>query len=626
MKNRIFYTLILTFSLTYALFAQNNKQQLANQYFNAGEYEKAAILYKELWNQFPSAETFYDKYLESLLESLQYDEAQRSIDQRIKKSPDDPTLLIKKAKLLSLQGDEDSPDKLYREAIGHLRADRNEIGRLGYAFQSEGKYDLAMEVYERGATLMKDTLQFVNQLRTMAQYVQDNERFIRYGLLSIAANTSNFQTMKMQFQRSLVFDDQPDFQSMLYEYIQRYPDRIEFAELLQWSFIQQDNYQAALRQARALDRRLEENGHRVFELGKMAINNGAYEVGIEAFQYIVDNKSINNNYHITAQSEIIKAQIAQLPPDNRTPQQLQQIVDSYEQFFAKFGKNARSAFILMDYARFQNRYLQDTELAMSTLKEIVALKGVPPPTLARAKIELGDMYLFNGDRWEATLLYAQVDKDFPEEELGEIARYKNAMLSYYVGDFEWAQEQFDILKTATTRLIANDAIDRSVFIMDNLGLDTTARPLSIYADAELRIFQQHYQSAFQQLDALVATYPDHGLEDDVFYLKANACMKQNLWTEAAGYFGTVALNYPEDIRADNSLFYLAQLYDNQFGDQSSAAKLYEKIFIEYSNSTFAVFSRKRYRELAEKLGAEQIEEEGLAPDSSCRQFIQESRS
>ena len=216
---------------------------------------------------------------------------------------------------------------------------------------------------------------------------------------------------------------------------------------------------------------------------------------------------------------------------------------------------------------------------------------------ARAKISLADYYLMQGEVWESTLLYSQVDKKFKEDLLGHEARFRNARLSYFRGDFEWAQSQFDVLKASSSRLIANDALDLSVFIIDNLGLDTTTLALQTYADAELLVFQNRFDEAFAKLDELRTAFPGHDLEDDIVYLKGNVFVKLRRYGEAAAAYQAVLDGYPESIRLDNSLWKLANLYENQLGDPEKAKTLYETLFMDYSGSILAVEARKKFREL-----------------------------
>ncbi len=190
-----------------------------------------------------------------------------------------------------------------------------------------------------------------------------------------------------------------------------------------------------------------------------------------------------------------------------------------------------------------------------------------------------------------------MDKEFKEGVLGHEARFRNAKLSYFFGDFEWAQSQFDVLKASTSKLIANDALDLSVFIMDNMGLDSTTTALEMYAEADLMVFQNRFAEAFSELDELLTQFPEHSLDDDVLYLKAQIFKKQHEWEKAAVILQDIFDNYKEDIRADNALFELGELYETHLNDVEKAKMLYETLFIDFSGSTFAVEARKRYRRL-----------------------------
>src|SRR5690606_28310264 len=152
--------------------------------------------------------------------------------------------------------------------------------------------------------------------------------------------------------------------------------------------------------------------------------------------------------------------------------------------------------------------------------------------------------------------------------IGQDARFRNAKLSYYNGDFEWAQTQFDILKTSTSKLIANDALDLSVFIMDNLGLDSTTHAMAEYAQAELLIFQNKLEEAIDKLTILGNLYSEHGLQDDILYLKAQLYARKREFSTAEALYREVFEKYPEDIRADNALFQLAELYTGPLNDKA----------------------------------------------------------
>ena len=328
----------------------------------------------------------------------------------------------------------------------------------------------------------------------------------------------------------------------------------------------------------------------------MASNVKESDVAIEAYEYIVTEKGPGSSYYMEAKRlSLIERRKKIVRNYDYTEEDLRALESQYDAFLDEAGRNRTTAPIIAELARLQAFYINDLDAAIELLQEVVSYPGVNKKVRAYAKLDLADFQLMNGEIWESTLLYSQVDKEFREDPLGQEARFRNARLSYFNADFEWAQAQFDILKASTSRMIANDALDMSVFIMDNLGLDTTDHPMTVYAESELLVFQNRFEEAFEKLNVLSNIYPDHGLQDDILYLKAQIYEKQRNFEEAAQLYQEIADNYPEEIRADNSIYALAQLYEGQLNDLAKAQDLYEKLFMEYSGSTFSIEARKRYR-------------------------------
>ena len=353
-----------------------------------------------------------------------------------------------------------------------------------------------------------------------------------------------------------------------------------------------------MRQARALDRQFEENGNRIYALADIAYNDEDYDTAIEAYQYIVTNKGRNTSYYLDAKRGLLNSKRAKVTQNyNYTKDDLLALKSEYSSFLNEMGRNTQTAPMMQEFADFEALYVNELDTAIMILEELRRFGGLQPEMVAKAKLSLGDYYLMSGERWEASLLFSQVDKDFKEGYMGELARYRNAKLSYYAGDFEWAQEQFKILKGATSKLISNDAIDMSVFILDNLGMDTTEVTLQMFAQADLLSFQNKFDEALLKMDSIAIIFPNHSLDDDVLYTKAQIFKKQRKTEQMIAMYQTIIEKYPEDIRADNAIFELAELYEESLNEPEKAKVLYEKLFVDYSGSTFAVEARRRFRVL-----------------------------
>jgi len=591
---RHIYSILFLVCTSIAVQAQDSR--LANQYYNSGEYEKASTIYLKLYEKNKKNDVYFNRYIESLIAIEEYDAAEKAIKGEIKTRPKDSQLLVTYGNLYEKIGEEGKAEKQYKKAVASMPSDVGVISRIGNAFSSLAKYDLAIEVFEKGEKLLNRDDLFAYKLGSLYQRKGDTEKMIHYYLNSVQQYKNNINNLISLLQRNLQEDDYEELQAQLYERIQEEEADVLYYDILEWTFIHRKEYRKAFRQARSVDRQNEENGGRVYEVAEIAFNDEDYDTAAEAYAYITENKGPNSSYYLDSKRGLLNSKRNKITSSyDYTLEDLVGLQAEYNSFLDEFGRNRQTALMMVELADLEALYLNDLPSATAVLNELVGYAGVDRLLLAEAKIKLADYMLMNGEIWESTLLYSQVDKDQKEGNLGEMARFRNAMLSYYNGDFEWAQEQFGILKHATSRLISNDAIDMAVFIMDNLGLDTTEVPLQMFAQADLLMFQNRYQDAFAKWDSIETMFPDHGLTDDILYKKANIYVKQKKYDEAIAAYDTIITNFVEEIRADNSLFELAELYEGPLQNPEKAKELYEKLFLDFSGSTFAVEARNRYR-------------------------------
>lgn len=585
--------LVAALLVSFTVFGQDAR--LAQHYFQNGEYEKASTLYEKLFSLNEDNDFYFDRYIDCLLAIEAYDECEKVVKKQIRRNPQNVNLYVTYGKLYERQFLDEEATEQYKLAISNLTRDPFTITRLANAFVVLTKYDLAIETYEKGAALLRDDNIFAYNLGELYRRKGDIPKMIESYLNALDANPDRLSTVQTIFQRYFLPEDYSELQTQLYTRLQKNENAAHFIELLTWVFIQRKDYKNALRQVRALDRRLRENGGRVYQLAEVASNDKDYDSAIDAYQYVVE-KGKESPFYLDAKRELLSTKRNKIVQGYAyTSQELLQLEQEYESFLQEFGRSRLTADIILEQAELEALYINNIDKAISLLNEMINYPNVDKTVEANGKISLADYYLIKGEIWEATLLYSQVDKDFKEDILGHEARFRNAKLSYYTGDFQWAQAQFEVLKASTSKLISNDAIDMSVFIMDNLGLDTTAQALEMYAQADLLVFQNRFSDAFAKLDSLTMLFPKHSLEDDILYLESKVYIKKREYVKAAEALQKIIDNFGDEIRADNAIFELAQLYETHLNDQEKAKELYEKLFIEYSGSTFAVEARKRFR-------------------------------
>lgn len=582
------------FFVAIASYAQQSR--LANQYFANGEYEKAATLYRQLYEKEPMNEFYFQRVTECLITMNKYSDAKDLVLAEIKKKPEVISLLVTLGSLYDRMNEGEDAKKQYALAIGRLDKQPQSTDELARAFIGYSLFPEAIEAYEKGGKISGNVKPFAFSLGDLYRRTGDTKKMIYYYLLSVEQFRGNMDYLKQTFEKNLTEDEIKEMQAQIFTLMQSNPDEILYPELLEWSYLQQKDYKKALRQARAIDMKMEGMGERVFQVGNIAYDDADYNTAIEAYSYIIENFSINSGFYLSAKRALLNSKKQKITSSfSYTKEDLASLQQEYESFLTEYGRNTQTAALMVEFADFEALYMNNLKKAQEILLEVIDFGGVAPTDIAGAKLKLGDYYLMDGDRWEASLLYSQVDKAFKEGVLGEDARYRNARLSYFTGDFEWAQQQFDILKSATTRLIANDAIDMSVFIMDNLNLDTTDVTLAMFATAELLVFQNKFNDAFTKLDSVATLFPEHSLIDDIYYTKAQIYKKLQQPEKAIEMYNLIIEKYKDEIRADNAIYEMARMYDYQLNDTAKAQELYFKLFTEYTGSTFVVDARKRYR-------------------------------
>jgi tetratricopeptide (TPR) repeat protein len=380
--------------------------------------------------------------------------------------------------------------------------------------------------------------------------------------------------------------------------LQKYPDQTAFSNMLIWLYIQKKDFGSALMQARSLDKRTKGGGSKVIELGGISLKNKDYESAIEAYEYVL-REYRSSPYYPLARQRLINAREEQVrntfPVDK---EKIRALIGEYESLLGELGKNERTVEVMRNMAMLHAFQLDEKDQAIDILTAVVSTPRANPDLVAEAKISLGDIYLLRAEPWEATLLYSQVEKSHKETTIGHEAKLRNAKLNYYKGDFELAQAHLDILKLATSREIANDAMELSLLITDNTGLDTSTVAMQAYASAEMLEFQNKLPEALLALDNMLQKFRGHSLTDEIYFKKANIYLKMGEYEQAVSSLANITgSSYKEDILGDDAYYLMAKIYEENLGEREKAMELYNELMVSFPGSTYIVDARRRFRKL-----------------------------
>ncbi len=578
--------LICCFSLH--IYAQ--EPELASQYFRNGEYEKAASLYKTLQEKNPYNANYLNALIDCYQQLEKFEEVNQIVIKQLKSYPNQEYLYVELGYNEQLQNHLDKAVSYYEKAL--LAIDKTPgLGYvIGKTFQDNYLLDYALLAYKK-AMKANPNANYNFQIALIYSEKGELENMFNTYLDLIETN-ENYESISKSYIGKFISEDaenEPNvlLKKLLLKRSQNNP-KSNWNELLSWLFIQQKEYDKAFIQEKALHKRNLGNLNGIINLGKITFENNDFEATKNCFNYVLENAT-NLETELLAKLYLLEVNI-------KTNAPVKTVEAQFQQLFSQYGKNAATLNIQAIYAEFLAFKKNESEKAISVLKEALKLP-INEFQKGYLKTKLADILVFENKFSSALIYYTQVQNDLKNQPIGQTARFKIAQTSYFKGDFEWAQSQLSVLKNSTSQLIANDALALNLLITDNAVKDSLKIALKKYAVADLLSFQNKNQQAIDTLQVVLNEYKGHPIEDEALFKQAQLYEKTNQFTNAENNFLQIIKLNKEDILADDATFYLAELYLNKLNSVEKAKEYYQKIIFDYPSSIYVVDARKKFREL-----------------------------
>lgn len=571
--------------------------ELANEYFKQGEYEKAKDIFQKIAKDKNNIRLIHQNYIQCLLKLKNYDEAEKYLKRQFKSNESTIIYRADYITLLEMTGKIDEAQKETELLIDIASKQEGTIYELQDFFYKNSKLEQVVQLLKKSRLVAKDENKYAILMARAYLYngQKDNmiEEMLKYGLTE-----GNAEYVKATFQDNLKTDSEIDMlEKALYSRVQKFPNEQYYNEILIWHLVQQKEFYKAFIQTRALDRRFKQDGQKVFELAQTALVNKDYRNAIQMYEYVLKEYPQGQYYTYARRNAIFcKEEVVKTTyPVNLTD--IRNLIKDYQSMFTDLGRNTKTMEALRNTAQLYAFYLNERDTAIVVLETAILIAGSDNIFRDKCKIDLGDIYVLKNEPWEATLLYSQVEKSEKEELLGQEAKLRNAKLHYYNGDFALAKDVLDILKKATTREIANDAMQLSLLIQDNIGLDTSEVAMKEYASIDLLLFQNKNEEAMIALNKMFEKFKSHSLADEILWLRANTNLKTNQPQKALEDLELIRKNYNFDILADDALFLAAKIYEENLEQKDKAMELYREILQKFPGSIYGAEARKRFRNL-----------------------------
>lgn len=580
---------IFIFLCSILVFGQN--EQLAQNYFDKGEFDKAATLFEEIVKK-QGGNTFFVQKLTTCYQQLQqFPKAEQLLTEKYNKY-NLPVYLVELGYNFQLQKNQSKADNYYQRAFKEIEKNANFAYSIAQAFEQKTLLQWAYKSYEAGQKANLN-MNFDYQM-ALLQGQMGNLDVMVVKLLDYAySNPNAVVNVQNQLTYFLQEDTEGTFLASLKKDLlvrtQKNQD-IFWNQFLSWLYIQQKEYSKAFIQEKAIYKRNPESFEDIIQLAQLCINDNDNETANSIFQFIIDNTTDEETI-IIANYYILKNQIEKAKPEEYPI--IQQKLNS---LLTQFGDSPYALDLKLLSAQFYTFNLNQFPQSKVILDELLE-KPLNIRQKAKVKMEYGDVLVYDEKFNQAIIYYAQIENDLPNDEMAHEATFKMAKTSFYKKDFDWAMKQAKEMKQASSLLIANDAVELFLLISDNAVEDSLKVALQDFSKAELLEYQNKPNEALNAFLQILEKHKGNSIEPGTLYRIARNYEKLGDYKNAVTYYQQILDLHKDSFYTDEALFFSAEIYRKQLNDTEKAKSYYEKVVLEHPDSIYFTAARIQFRTL-----------------------------
>ena len=583
--------ILLILILFFSLWANAQNEQLANNYFDRGDFEKALLSYEDLLKNQIGNFNYFQRIIECYQQLQQYEKAQKAIEVQLDKFKQNQ-LLVELGYNFQLQKDQEKANKYYNQAIDKIKKNANEVYGIAYVFEKKALVDYALLAYK--TALEKDPkMSFNFQMATLYGQQGNTDLMIETFLQESFQNPQNLPLIQNQLSRFMTEDMGASFNDSLKKALlvraQKTQD-VFWNDFLSWLFIQQKEYSKAFIQQKAIYKRNPDSFANIVNLGQMAIEDNDQDSATEILNFVLQNTR-DLDLLIQSNSYLIEMKI-----DHATEKDYPIITAELDKLIKEFGVSPYTLSLLKLQADFNAFHLNNPEKAKAILKSAMEMP-INRYQLAEVKMELADILLFEEKFNQALIYYSQIDEDMSGDVIGQEASLKTAKTSYFKTDFEWASHQLKVLKSASSQLIANDALDLFLLVSDNTVEDSLQVALKKFARADFLLYQNKKAAALAGFQLILKEHKGEDIEPVTLLRIGKIYEKMGDFANALANYDAIITKHKDCIYIDEALYFSAEIYNIQLKDPEKAKLLYEEMLTKHEDSIYYVDSRNKYRKL-----------------------------
>ncbi len=581
----------LYITLFFSLFGFAQNEQLAQYYYEKGDFEKAKIGFEELLQKTPQNTQYFLRTIDCYQQLQQFDIAEKAIQQRLDKYKQG-TLLVELGYNFQLQKNDAKAKNYYNQALERINKNPIEVYGISTSFERKVLLEYALKAYQT-AIAIEPNDNFNYQIGLLYGQLGNIEMMIATFLDDAFKNPQNSIRIQNQLVRFMVDDGDANFNEMLRKAlilrVQKNQD-LFWNHYLSWFYVQQKEFEKAFVQEKAIYKRNPESLNSIVNLAQLAIEEDNHEAAKEILSFVLENTK-DLELLVQANSYLIEMKI-----EKAKEKDFSAINIELANLLREFEISPFTLSLQLTQAHFVAFNLKKPEEGKAIIKRALELR-LNDYEVAKAKMELADILLYEEKFNQALIYYSQIELDLKNDVMAHEATLKAAKTSYFKTDFEWALKQFKELKSANTQLIANDALEYFLLINDNTVADSTQTALKQFAKGDYLLYQNRNQEAVAQFQLILKSFKGQEIEAVTLLRLGEIYEKLGDFTLALSQYQAIIDHHSDGIYSDEALFFSAEIYSKRLQQPEKAKPLYEKIIFNHQDSIHFIEARKKFREL-----------------------------
>ena len=589
----------------------NNKIMLAQSFEQAGDYDRAAILFEEIYSLQPQNYQVFESLNRVYVQSKKYESSVKLIESRLKQYPQDINLYGMLGTTHYQMGNESKAYETWERGLKILPENQMQYRIIANFAIQRRAFDKAIEYLKRGKAISQNPEMYSYDLANIYSLTMQFKEAAEEYCFILSIQPTQLSAVE---NRILIYSNKPGALSQTIEVIENFRtgDNISFDYLLARLYMEAKSFDKAYSLYLKIDERQQNKGLELYNFAQLSFNEGEYLLTSKVYEDII-NKYPESPYSSGSKLGYAKTLEAILDKETSAAN------PNWKPFSESYVTDTtKSNSVIKSYIELANTYpyseiafesyfrigkiyfnkLNNLDEAKKYFERI--LKDAPLSRFAVESSEkLGQIFMIEGDLQKARGSFERIiSNGRSTDENRNYANYQITRINLFEGKIEDAKAKLGNIISNLKDNTANDAIELSL-LLNTVSNDSSN--LLKFGKAEFLTEQKKFAEASEQYRA-IALDPNAFILHHISKIReAEVELAMNNLDKSIELLGKITEEAEKNIYADKALYLLGKIYHYGKKDYPKAIESYESLLAKFPNSLYQDDSRNAIVELRNKL-------------------------